>query len=265
MDVDGEWLTVTRLDLDGGWGQNLVLYARELEKWNTDVDIAYGPDDDHICTAGEKLKFTLAVLPQNHYPTAITQVFCYIGPKGGDKQFFPLYNKVPGKSPKALMKDIEYTVPDYPNHLGRHDAFILEIGYGWDMQYKMDDAERKFNSSGQTSTVLDYLPVEVPNGRKDSFKIDLLEKFPTKAVANEPLSFDMVYRPQDHFTNAISQMFIYFKDQDGGVDIMKLVDTVPNSDPETRRGGVSYLVPDMAGKSMKLVLSLRCSIDSKML
>ena len=30
VDVDGEWATITRLDYEFGWGQNLVLYARKI-------------------------------------------------------------------------------------------------------------------------------------------------------------------------------------------------------------------------------------------
>lgn len=252
VDVDGEWATVTRLDGDAGWGQNLILYARNVPNWSSDVDIAYGPEDDHIFTVGEKVKFTMAVLPQNHYPGAITQVLCYIGPKGGSKQIYTLYNGVPGQSPKAFMKDIEYTVPAFPNNLPKNDGFVLEVGYHSDMQYNIDDAKKNFQRTN-TGAVLDYLPVAVPNGRKDSFKCDLLEKFPARAISNEPLSLDISYREQDHYQTAITQMFIYFKDESGGVDIVKLTNSVPGADPPTKRGGVTYLVPDgMEGKKIEV-------------
>lgn len=252
VDVDGDVATITRLDSDSGWGQDLVLYARNVPNWSSDVDIAYGPADDHIYSAGEKVTFTMAVLPQNQSPTAITQVICYIGPKGGDKQMYPLYNGTPGQSPKAFMKDIEYTVPAFPNNLPKYDGFVLEIGYYSDMQYTMDDATNRFQRTN-TAEVLDYLPVAVPNGRKDSFKCDLLERFSSRAVSYEPLSLDISYREQDHYENAITQMFIYFKDESGGVDIVKLADSVPGSDPPTKRGGVSYLVPDgMEGKQIEV-------------
>ena len=251
VDVDGEWATVTRLDSDLGWEQDLYLYAREIPNWSTDVDIVAGPDDSHIFFDGERVKFKLAVLPQNHYPTAITQILCYIGPKGGQKQVFELYNRTPGKSPKAFMKDIEYDVPMFPENLPKHDGFVLEMGYFWDMQYSFSDAEKRFRAT-ETAYVLEYFPVAVPQGRKDSFKCDLLEKLPTQAIANEAISLDISYRNQDHYETAISQMFIYFKDEDGGVDIVKLMNSTPGADPETLRGGLSYIVPDMVGKKIEV-------------
>ena len=252
VDVDGEWATVTRLDVDAGWGQNLTLYARNVPNWSSDVDIAYGPEDNHIYTPGEKVSFTMAVLPQNHYPNAVTQVLCYIGPKGGNKQIYELYNGVPGKSPKAFMMDIEYTVPAFPNNLPKYYGFVLEVGYHSDLQYTIDDAKKNFQKTN-TGKVLDYLPVAVPNGRKDSFKCDLLQKFPSRAISNEPLSLDITYREQDHYETAITQMFIYFKDENGGVDIVKLTNSVPGADPPTKRGGVTYLVSDgMEGKKIEV-------------
>ena len=253
VDIDGQWATITRRDSDLGWGQDLVLYARNVPNWHSDVDIAYGPADDYIYSAGEKVQFTMAVLPQNHYPTAITQVLCYIGPKGGNKQIYPLYNDTPGQSPKAFMKTIEYTVPAFPNNLPRHDGFVLEIGYYTDFQYSMDDAKSNFQRTN-TGNVLDYLPVAVPNdGRKYDFKCDLLQKETSRAISNEPLTLDISYREQNHYENAISQMFIYFKDENGGVDIVKLTDSVPSADPPLKRGAVSYLVPDgMEGKKIEI-------------
>lgn len=254
VDVNGYYATVTRLDSNGGWGQNLTLYCRKLSNWGSDVDIVYGPDDDHIYTPGERVRFTMTALPQNHFTGAITQLYAYIGLKGSrNKQFFELYNGVPGASPKAVTKDIEYVVPSFPNNLAKHDGYVLEVGYGTDLQYSMANAKRNWDNRGQTGNALDYLPVNVPSSRKDSFKCDLLQKFPTHAIADEPLTLDVSYRPQDHYPGAISQMFVYFKDENGGVDVCKLTNTVPGSNPPTQRGGVSYLVPDMAaGKKVEV-------------
>jgi hypothetical protein len=48
VDVDGIHATITRVDSDGGWGQDLVLYGREIGKNSgTDSGIDSGTDDDN--------------------------------------------------------------------------------------------------------------------------------------------------------------------------------------------------------------------------
>jgi hypothetical protein len=254
VDVNGYYATVTRLDSNGGWEQNLTLYCRKLGKWESGVDIVYGPDAYHIYTPGERVKFNMAAIPQNKLTGATTQIYAYIGLKGSrNKQFFELYDGVPGKSPRAFTKDIEYVVPPFPKNLAKNDGCVLEIGYGSNLQLSMANAKKNWIDRGQTRNALDYLPVEVPPNRKDSFKCEILQKFPTHAVADERLTFDVSYRPQDHYPDAISQMFVYFRDEAGGVDVCKLPDIVTGYNPPTQRGGVSYLVPDIApGKKIEV-------------
>jgi hypothetical protein len=287
VDVNGKHATISKIidqsknksnsNSNFDWEQELVLCSRKLNNWSTEVDILYGPSDDHIYVPNEKITFTMAVLPQNNFNGAITQVYCYIGPKFGFKKFYPLYHGVPGSNPSVAIIEITYIVPNYPsdiftNHAGG-DGFILEIGYGSDLQYTMKNANKNFNDRGQRGTTIDYLPVNIPMDEKSNsvcsgFQCNYLgSSFPIMAIANEPLSLDLFYKLQDNDTNAnaksisaptpTSQIFIYFKDEDGGVDLVQIscessIISDNSNKPQAKRGGVTYLVPDMVGKQIEV-------------
>ena len=133
-----------------------------MASWHdTKVDLLSGPSNGDILVPGETFCTKVSLLPQNHYPSAITQVFLFAGPRDGDKQVHKLMNDTPGLNPYARNFDFEYTVPDDIVSAHNKRAF-LEFGWGWDMQYNWADALRNFRNGVCKGQVLLTLQVTLP-------------------------------------------------------------------------------------------------------
>ena len=109
--------------------------------------------DDHVFRPREKFTAVVAYLPQNVFPTAITQLFVYVGPRGGDKQVFKLMNTTPGTDPDAGTLKFEYTFPQDIQCPPGGNA-VYEIGWDEEMQYTWEDAMKVFKEKGQQQNLL---------------------------------------------------------------------------------------------------------------
>ena len=212
-------------------------------KHDTSVELLLGPPDDHVFEPGETFHANVAVLPQNHFPTAITQIFLYVGPRGGDKKVYKLINGCPGADPNVQKFEFEYTVP-HGIRCDRNNNAILEFGWGEELQYTWEDAMKCFQKKGQEHHLLHTLPVSQPSGTKYDFKVDLCTPLPEVVVGGDTLVLDLATLLQNNYPNAISQLFIYIKDGSGAYHVCCIQNTVPGERPLLLRGGVAYHVSE---------------------
>jgi len=216
-------------------------------KWDTHVQIVMGPPDNYVFKSGETARFKIALLPLNKCPTAITQIFFYVGQPGKPKQIFKMFNGCPGHNPQVSFHDFEYKIPAWEKK-DRHHGMLLELGWGQEMQYNWADAMKHFHAKGYKEHWLYTVPVAPPAEIKHQpdFLLDLCTPLPKRAVAGETISLDFSYRTQSHGPNAISQALIYFRDEAGDCDTSKLMDHVPGKNPPMKRGGMTYRIPKCA-------------------
>ena len=65
------------------------------------VELLEGPDE--AVYPGETFEIEVAVLPQSNFPTAITQIYLFIGLKGDSSEIIKLYDGVPGRNPQVFI------------------------------------------------------------------------------------------------------------------------------------------------------------------
>ena len=100
---------------------------------DTKVDLLSGPSNGDMLVPGQRFGAKLSMIPQNHFPSAITQVFLYVGPRDGEKQVRKLMNCTPGPNPVARNFEHEFNVPH--DIVSASNSVFLEFGWAWDMQY----------------------------------------------------------------------------------------------------------------------------------
>ena len=223
-----------------------------VSKHGTIVELLIGPSDDHVLEPGETFHVNVAVLPQNNFPNALTQLFLYLGPRGGNKQVYKLINTTPGIDPDVRKFDFEYTVP-HDIKCARNNNAILEFGWGEELQYTWDDAIKRFQKKGQEHNLLLTLPVAQPARVKYDFKVDLCTPMPEFVVAGDALALDLATLLQNNFPGAISQLFVYIKDESGAFDVCCIQNKVPRENPPLLRGGIAYHISkDLVGQTLEI-------------
>ena len=227
-------------------------YHMASDKHDTSVELLLGPEDDYVFKPGETFCVSVALLPQNKFPTAITQIFLYIGLRGGDKRVYRLMHDTPGNDPDVMKFDFEYIVPRNIQ-CARNNNAILEFGWGQEMQYTWEDAMKYFQKRGQEHNILLTLPIAQPVGVKYDFKVDLCAPMPELVVGGDSLALDLATLLQNNYPGAISQLFVYIKDESGGIDVCCIQNTVPGENPPVLRGGVVYHVSeDLVGQTLEI-------------
>jgi len=211
--------------------------------WNTQMQIVMGPPDNHVFKVGETATFKIAALCQNISPNAITQLFFYVGQPGKKKQVFKVFDGCPGRNPEVIMHDFKYKIPAW-EWQSKHHGMLLEFGWGQEMQYTWADAMANFARKGYKDNWMYTMSIAPPQDKKQSFLFDLCTPLPTRAVAGDTIVIDSSYRTQNHYPNAISQALIYYRDEKGDCDIVRLEDHVPGTNPPMKRGGLTYRVPE---------------------
>lgn len=221
-------------------------------KHGTVIELLTGPPDDYVFEPGETFSANVAVLPQNHFPTAITQIFLYVGPRGGSKKVYKLINGCPGNDPDVRKFEFDYTVP-HDIKCARNNNAILECGWGEELQYTWGDAIKCFQKRGQEHNLLLTMPVAQPAGVKYDFKVDLCTPMPELVVASDAVVLDLATLLQNNFPGAISQLFIYIKDKSGAFDVCCIQNAVPGEKPPLLRGGVAYHVSEqLVGQTLEI-------------
>lgn len=221
-------------------------------KHDTSVELLIGPPDDYAFEPGETFHASVAVLPQNNFPTAITQIFLYVGPRGGEKKVYKLLDCCPWTDPNVQKFEFEYTVPHCIKSDHNSNA-IFEIGWGQELQYTWEDAMKCFQEKGQEDHLLHTLPVAQPSGAKHDFKVDLCSPLSDTVVGGDVLIMDLATLLQNNLPNAISQLLVYIKDGSGAFHACGIQNTVPGERPPLLRRGVAYYVSEsLVGQTLEI-------------
>ena len=194
-------------------------------KHDTFVELITGPPQ---ARPGDRVTFRVAVLPQNFFPTAITQVILSVGAPGGEPVLNCLYDDVPGDDPEVAIVECTFEVPV-------SESGVLEIGWGSDLQYTKKDAIDRFVKRGVLST----FPVAL-SGKHGSPVMNLYH-LDQRVRADQAFSVQVTYLPQNYWPNAITQIWLYIKDRgsgnDGQYDIVPVYNGCPGDDPTPKTFG----------------------------
>jgi len=185
---------------------------------------------------GDHVTFKVAVRPQNNFPGAITQVMLSVGVPGEKPKPYGLYNDVPGKNPDMAL--VECTV-----ELPSSESGVVEIGWGSDMQYSLEDAKKKFVMNG----LLYKLPVAVKGNGSCLVNLRHLDHF----VRNDDaFTVQAIVQPQSYYPNAITQIYFYYKDlgspddDDKSCQKVPIYNDVPGSNPMPKNVGCAIHIKE---------------------
>ena len=177
----------------------------------------------------------MAVLPQNFFPKAITQVILSVGAPGGEPVLNCLYNGCPGDDPEVAIVECTFELPVSPSG-------VLEIGWSSDLQYTKKEAIDRFVQRG----VLRTFPVAVQG--KHSYSVMNLYHLEQCVRVDEAFSVQVMFQPQNYWPNAITQIWLYIKDlgsgNDSQYDIVPIYNGCPGDDPTPNTFGCAIHVKE---------------------
>jgi len=207
--------------------------ADQLEH-GTFIELIDGPLPDN--NPGDRVTFTVAVMPQSWSPDAITQVMLSVGVPGEKPKLYGLYDRCPRRNPDVEL--VECTV-----ELPSSKSGVVEIGWSWDMQYSMEDAKKNFVKKG----VLYKLPVAVKGNGACLVNLRHLDH----SVRNDDaFTVQAIVQPQSYHPGAITQIYFYYKDlgspddDDKSCQKVPIYNAVPGKNPMPKNVGCAIHIKE---------------------